>query len=121
LKRQGYRHFQRVIELSCIEYIGNDRTGKVFSHLPNPEGKIHIKIFQVHKIPDESGIRIGRVKKTACENSGKGIFSNPGRYKLDGKTRKSSTWFYGDKKPGKRVKLANELRVKKITNPKGVV
>jgi len=75
----------------------------------NPHDTYGVR-YQNVTITDESGTRIERVKKPACENSGKGIFSNPGRYKLDGKTRKSSTWVYVDKKPGKRGKPANELR-----------
>jgi len=61
-------------------------------------------------VTDETGTRIERVLKPACDNATKGIFSNPELYKLDGKTRKSSTWAHVYKKPGNRGKPSKEVR-----------
>jgi len=66
--------------------------------------------YELVTVVDNYGRRTERVLKPACENVTKGVFSNTELYKLDGKTRKSTTWAHVDKKPGKRGKPSKDVR-----------
>lgn len=74
-----------------------------------------VRYEKVTVLDDSGNKTVKKIKKPPCKNSKKGLFTNPEFYKLDGKTRKLTTWVYVDKVRGRKGMPSKQTRFVEMT------